>query len=63
MTVRNARISNPEEKTADELSKQVLSDTDMEKHIQNRENVEQKYKTKALSMIKKVFEDTSEPWT
>ena len=31
MTVRRARISNPKEKTTDELSKQVLSE--MEKHI------------------------------
>ena len=32
----------------------------MEKHIQDRENVEQREKTKALSMVRKVFEDTKQ---
>ena len=56
MTVRNARMSNPEEKTTDELSKHVLGK--MEKVIRNKDNVEQKDKARALSTIKKVFADT-----
>ena len=58
MTIRRARVSNPEERTTDELSKQVLSE--MEKQIQERENAEQREKTKALSMVRKVFEDTKQ---
>ena len=36
MTVRNARISNPEEKTTDELSKHILSK--MEEVIRDKDN-------------------------
>ena len=38
MALRRARVSNPEERIADELSKQILSE--MEKQIQEREDVE-----------------------
>ena len=58
MTIRRVSLSNPEERTTDELSKQVLSE--MEKQIQERENAESREKTKALSMVRKVFEDTKQ---
>ena len=53
MTVRNARMSNPEEKTTDELSKHILRK--MEELIRDKENAEQKDEARALAMIKKVF--------
>ena len=56
MTLRRARLSNPEERIADELSKQILCE--MEKQIQEREDVEPREKDKAISIVRKVFEDT-----
>ena len=44
MTVRNARMSNPEEKTTDELSKHILSE--VEELIRDKDNAEQKDKAK-----------------
>ena len=58
MTVRNARMSNPEEKTTDELSKYILRE--MEKLIRDKKNAEQKDKAKVLTMIKKVFVATKQ---
>ena len=46
-------MSNPEEKTTDELSKYILSR--MEEVIQDKDNAEQKDKARALAMVKKVF--------
>ena len=56
MTLRRTRVSNPKERIADELSKQILSE--MEKQIQEREDVEPREKDKAISIVRKVFEDT-----
>ena len=56
MTLRRARVFNPEERIADELSKQILSE--MEKQIQEREDVEPREKDKAISIVRQVFEDT-----
>ena len=58
MTIRRARVSNPEERTTDELSKQILSE--MEKQIQERKNAEPREKNKALYIVRKVFEDTEQ---
>ena len=58
MTIRRARVSNPEERTTDELSKQILSE--MEKQIQKRKNAEPREKNKALYIVRKVFEDTEQ---
>ena len=51
-------MSNPEERTTDELSKHILKE--MEKPIRDKKNAEQKDKAKALTMIKKVFVDTKQ---
>ena len=56
MTLRRARVSNPEERIANELSKQIISN--MEKLIQERETVEPSEKDKAMSIVRKVIEDT-----
>ena len=56
MTLRRARVSNPEERIANELSKQIISN--MEKLIQERETVEPNKKDNAKPQVKKVFEET-----
>ena len=53
ITLRKARLSNPEEIMANELSKQIASE--MEKQIQEREDVESEEKEKAISMVREIF--------
>ena len=55
ITLRKARVSNPEEIMANEHSKQIASE--MEKQIQEREDVESGEKKKEISMVRDMFQE------
>ena len=57
-TLRRARVAKPEEKMADELLKQVINE--MEKQIQEKEDEEPRDKNKAISIVRKVFEEAEQ---
>ena len=54
-TLRKARVSNPEEIMANELSKQIPSE--MGKQIKKREGVESGEKEKAMSLVREIFQE------
>ena len=54
-TLRKARVSNPDEIMANELSKQIPSE--MGKQIKKREGVESGEKEKAMSLVREIFQE------
>ena len=58
MTLGKARVSNPEEIMANELSKQIISE--MEKQMQEREDMEPGEMEKAISMVREVFKEAEQ---
>ena len=55
ITLRKARVINHEETMNNELSKQIISN--MEKQMQEREDMEPGEMEKAISMVREVFKE------